>query len=70
MVEKKPFEQMKNVVKVIKNSEKELGDDGRIIVRYSGTENKARVMVEGKDENVINEIADKIINEIKKEVGI
>ncbi len=67
--EKKPFEQMKGVMEDIDKSKKQLGNDGRIIVRYSGTENKARVMVEGKNEKEINEIADNIADEIKKGVG-
>ncbi|MFH0898455.1 MAG: ArsA-related P-loop ATPase, partial [bacterium] len=67
--EKKPFEQMSRVIGKIREAEKQLKDNGRIIVRYSGTENKARVMVEGRDEKQIKEIADNIANEIKKEVG-
>ena len=35
-----------------------LGDDGRVLVRYSGTEAKARVMIEGPDEGVIQGYAD------------
>lgn len=69
VIEKKPFEQMNHVINEIKKSEKELAENGRVVVRYSGTENKARVMVEGKDRNLINDVADKIAHEIKKDVG-
>jgi phosphoglucosamine mutase len=62
-VEKKvPLDQLPTVAKMIADLEKQLGDDGRILVRYSGTETKARVMIEGLDEARIavwaNEIAD------------
>ncbi len=62
-VEKKvPIAQLPLVAKMIADLEKQLGDDGRILVRYSGTETKARVMIEGLDEARItvwaNEIAD------------
>lgn len=68
--EKKPFEEMNSVIDSIKQAENHLKDNGRVIVRYSGTENKARVMIEGKDKTLIEKIADNIINEIKKEVGV
>jgi len=60
--------------KVIKNEKventinklsKKLNKDGRIIVRLSGTEQKIRIMVEGKDENIIEEIAQEISEVIK-----
>ncbi len=44
---KRPFEEMPSVQKVIAKVESELGADGRVVVRYSGTESKARVMIEG-----------------------
>jgi phosphoglucosamine mutase len=67
--EKKPFEKMPAVKKVMDEAEKELGKNGRILVRYSGTENKARVMVEAKDKKTVERVAEKIAAEIRKEVG-
>jgi len=40
--------------------EQKLGGDGRVLVRYSGTESKARVMIEGSDEMLIKSWADEI----------
>jgi phosphoglucosamine mutase len=45
---------------VIKKTEKYLGESGRVSVRYSGTEPLCRVMVEGKDEKEIKNLAEKI----------
>lgn len=45
--EKPPLESVPEIMDVIKRVESELGDSGRVLVRYSGTENKCRVMVEG-----------------------
>jgi len=67
--EKVPLEDVTTVKELIEKSEKELGEDGRILVRYSGTENKCRVMVEGKDEILINNIAKKIVDAIQEELG-
>ena len=44
-----PIDQLPDVVKMIAEIERELGVDGRVLVRYSGTETKARVMIEGLD---------------------
>jgi phosphoglucosamine mutase len=46
-----------------------LGNEGRILVRYSGTEPIARVMVEGKHENMIRDIAQQIAQAIESEIG-
>jgi phosphoglucosamine mutase len=67
--EKKPFEKMKEVKEQIKKAEDILGDKGRHLIRYSGTEMKARVMFEGEDLEKITKIANKIAKEIKIEVG-
>jgi phosphoglucosamine mutase len=68
--DKKPLEKMEKVQVEIKNAQKILGDKGRHLVRYSGTENLARVMIEGKDEKVIKILAEKIADAIKKEIGV
>lgn len=60
--EKKPIAELDAVSKLIADVEAKLGSDGRVMVRYSGTEPKARVLVEGLDAAQVdawaNEIAD------------
>jgi phosphoglucosamine mutase len=48
--EKRPLADLKFLQSVIKKTEQDLGDEGRILVRYSGTESKLRLLVEGKDD--------------------
>ncbi len=69
-VMKKPdISQVPELVKVIEDCERKLGDDGRILVRYSGTEPLCRVMVEGKSRKKIGEYARRIAESISKELG-
>jgi phosphoglucosamine mutase len=63
---KRPFEEMPSVQKVIAKVESELGSDGRVVVRYSGTEAKARVMIEGTDESGIKAYAAEIADTLKQ----
>jgi phosphoglucosamine mutase len=57
---KAPLEQLDDVQRVIAGVERLLGADGRVLVRYSGTEAKARVLVEGPDERAIAAQAERI----------
>jgi len=61
------FEVMPNVMEKINKAKKKLKDNGRVIVRYSGTQNVARIMVEGSDKKEIKKYADEIADEIRKE---
>jgi phosphoglucosamine mutase len=57
---KVPLEQLPAIQKRIADIEAQLGADGRVLVRYSGTESKVRVMIEGTDEAQIKGWADEL----------
>jgi phosphoglucosamine mutase len=67
--EKKDLGSMPKVVKKISAVESALNGRGRTLVRYSGTEMLARVMLEGEDESKIKQMAQDIADEIRAEVG-
>jgi phosphoglucosamine mutase len=67
--ERRPWEEMPGVARAIRAAESELGTDGRVLVRYSGTEALARIMVEGENEDVIRRLAESILGEIRTEIG-
>ena len=58
-----------SVGELVGRHEAELGEDGRILLRYSGTEPLARVMVEGPDEARIRSMAEEIAQLIRDEIG-
>jgi phosphoglucosamine mutase len=61
VLRKKPLHELAAVATVIRRVENALGQEGRVLVRYSGTESKARVMIEGTDENTIRSYAEEIV---------
>ncbi len=63
---KDKFSTCKPIWDAVENAEKQMAGDGRVLVRASGTEPKIRVMLEGKDYNVIEKICDDIINVIRE----
>ena len=68
--EKVPFSQVPEVQRAIENAEKELDGNGRVVVRYSGTEALARVMVEAETDDKMMAIAGNIAGAIKKHLGM
>jgi phosphoglucosamine mutase len=57
------------VKQAIESAQRELNGDGRIVVRYSGTEALARVMVEAESQEKMNTLTDRIAGAIKKALG-
>ena len=66
--EKKDISKLK-VNKNIKDAESKLGEKGRVLVRYSGTQNLCRIMIEGENKREIQKIANDIAKTMKKELG-
>ena len=64
--EKKPLAELGDVRSLISEVEGMLGQDGRVLVRYSGTEAKVRVMVEGPDESAITTYANDIARALEQ----
>jgi phosphoglucosamine mutase len=67
--EKVPFSKVPEIKSTIEAAEKELNGNGRVVVRYSGTEALARVMVEAESEQKMRSLADSIAGAIRKELG-
>lgn len=68
--EKKPLESIPSVVEAIAAAEKALADSGRVVIRYSGTEALARVMIEAESEPLMRHHAEAIAGAIRAEIGI
>ena len=68
--EKQPLETLPTVVAAIHDADTELHGNGRVVVRYSGTEALARVMIEAESEQVMQHHADRIAEAIRAELGV
>ncbi len=66
VAEKRPIETLPTVVKLVAQVKTELDGRGRVFIRDSGTEPKARVMVEGDDEGRVHQFANDIADELKR----
>ena len=69
--EKKPFAQLAGVEQLVAAAEKELAaQGGRLLLRYSGTEPKVRLLVEGRDAAALKSWSQKICGAIAQQIGI
>ena len=68
--EKRPLESISAVVATIRAAEADLKDSGRVVIRYSGTEALARVMIEAESEALMQQHASAIADAIRHELGV
>ena len=67
---KPAWETMPDVLALVQEAETKLGQQGRIFLRYSGTEPKARLLIEGRDEGEIKAMAEGIAGRIREKIGV
>jgi phosphoglucosamine mutase len=68
--EKRPWQEIAPLRFAVASAEAELGEEGRVLIRYSGTENKLRIMVEGPSWGLIERIVDKLQHAFEAELGL
>lgn len=66
---KPPIEELLEAQKIIKETEKKLGEYGRVLLRYSGTEQIIRLLIEGRDVEYLEAQADKVASAILAQIG-
>ena len=66
---KKPLNEVKKIQEKLKEVEQELGEKGRVVLRYSGTENLVRVMVEGENEYSVGKLCGELVITVQQELA-
>ncbi len=69
VLEKRPFASVESIQKLVNETESRLGDRGRLLLRYSGTEPLARVMIEGESQSEIEALARNLAALIGRTLG-
>ncbi len=69
VAEKRPLATLTQTTDLIGSIKKKLGGDGRVLVRYSGTESKARVLVEGPAHDLVRSCAEQIAKQMQEELS-
>src|SRR5207247_9382290 len=67
---KPPLEQLRDVMKLRDEVERDLAGQGRVLLRYSGTEPKLRLLIEGREFDKIDKHADRIAEAIQSAIGM
>ena len=68
--EKRPFEELEQVLDLVASAEAAVSrDGGRVLLRYSGTEPKARLLIEGRDASVLQHWSTRICDTLKSQIG-
>ncbi|MCM2265185.1 MAG: phosphoglucosamine mutase [Desulfuromonadales bacterium] len=67
--ERRPIEQVPEIARKVQGVTAHLGDDGRVLIRYSGTEPLLRIMLEGQNQEEITELANDLAETVKTHLG-
>jgi phosphoglucosamine mutase len=67
--EKPPLDSLADVQSLLAEADHALNGRGRVLLRYSGTEPKIRLLIEGRDQAVIDSHADRIAGALKESIG-
>ena len=70
VAQKLPLGDLRQIQQAISTVETELGTDGRVLIRYSGTESKIRLLVEGKDSEVISSAINKLEKSVRQDLNV
>jgi phosphoglucosamine mutase len=68
--DRRPIEEMPGLTRQIKLTEERLGTDGRVLVRWSGTEPKLRLMVEGPDPKLLEVAVREMVDAARADLGV
>ncbi len=68
--EKKPWDDIPSIREAIALAEEKMDGKGRILVRYSGTQNRARIMLEGPNASLLAQLANEIAQEFEAQLGV
>lgn len=63
---KVPFEEVPDIQDAVRHAEERLGKTGRVLLRYSGTESLARIMVEAQDQALVDELCEELVQAVKQ----
>ena len=68
VIKKVPIDEL-DAKPIIEGTKDALGDEGQVLIRYSGTEPKIRILIEGKDQEFVDSQATKIADAIRQQIG-
>ena len=70
VAQKPALEGLTDVSRLVDETNRQLGGKGRVLLRYSGTEPKIRLLIEGRDRELIERQADKIADALRASIGV
>ena len=70
VLSKPPLDDLDELGRLMKEADAEFGDSGRHLIRYSGTENKIRILVEHRDADAVQRWTERFTDAVKHDIGV